>query len=104
VEGSGLEVAVPAIPAAYEAFLWARARTGAPARTANARELREAPVTLVPLSLAVPGDRFGVDVPSVVIRAALGIEPLRRAEAQAFLAFLASPAGKEAFAACPSTP
>jgi hypothetical protein len=104
LEGSRVEVAVPAIPAAYEAFRWAAKTTGTPARTANARELREAPVTLVPLSLAVPGDRFGVDLPSVVIRAALGIEPSRRAEAQAFLTFLASPAGKEAFAACRSTP
>jgi extracellular solute-binding protein len=102
--GSGVEVAVPAIPAAYEAFRWARATTGAPARTASARELREAAVALVPLSLAAPGDRFGVDVPSVVVRAALATEPARRNEAQAFLGFLASPAGQEAFAACRSAP
>jgi hypothetical protein len=102
--GSGVEIAVPDSPAAYEAFRWARSTTGGRARAAAARELREAPVVLVPLSLAGPGDRIGVDVPSLRARAALAVDPARRAEAEAFLAFLRSEAGQTAFAACRATP
>ena len=102
--GSGVEVVVPDSPAAYEAFRWARSTTGGRARSASARELREAVVVLVPLSMAGPGDRIGVDVPSLRARAALGVEPARRADAEALLAFLRSEAGQAAFAACRTTP
>ena len=102
--GSGVEVAVPDSPAAYEAFRWARSTTGGRARSAAARELREAPVVLVPLSLAGPGERIGVDVPALRARAALAVDPAHRSAAEAFLAFLRSEAGQSAFAACRSTP
>lgn len=101
--GAGVEVAVPDSPAAYEAVRWAREKAGR-ARAATARELREAPVVLVPLSLAGPGERVRADVPPLVARAALGARPARRTDAQAVLAFLTSKAGQDAFAACRETP
>ena len=101
---SPVEVAVPDSPAAYEAFRWAEATTGGRARRASARELRDAPVVLVPLSLAVAGERVAVDVPPLVARAALAAQPARRGSAQALLSFLTSKAGQEAFAACRDTP
>jgi hypothetical protein len=101
---AGVEVAVPNSPAAFEAVRWARAATGGRARAASAREMRESAVVLVPLSLATPGDRIGVDVPAIVVRAALGSAPARDADARAFLAFLGSETGQRAFAACRPTP
>src|SRR5512145_1201446 len=96
---AGVEVAVPDSPAAYEAIRWARATTGGRARSAGERVLREAPVVLLPLSLAAPGERIAVDVPALVARAALGVDTGRRSEAQAFLTFLGSETGGKAFAA-----
>ena len=101
---AGVEVAVPNSPAAFEAVRWARAATGGRARSASAREIREAAVVLVPLSLAIAGDRIGVDVPSIVVRAALASAPAREADARAFLAFLVSAPGQKAFAACRPVP
>lgn len=102
--GSGVEVAVPDSPAAYEALRWARATTGGRARAAAARELRDAAVVLVPLSLAAPGDRIGVDVQSIVVRAAVAAEPARAADARTLVAFLGSEPGQKAFAACKVLP
>jgi ABC-type molybdate transport system substrate-binding protein len=69
-------------------------------RSATGRALREAPVVLVPLSLAAPGDRMGVDVPPIVVRAATGVAPARPEDARALVAFLASEPGQKAFAEC----
>ncbi|HEY7509867.1 MAG TPA: hypothetical protein VIG50_06410 [Vicinamibacteria bacterium] len=102
--GAGIEVAVPDSPAAYDALRWARAATGGRARPASERELRAAAVVVVPLSLAGPGERVATDVPPLIARAALGAETARRAEAQAFLAFLGSEPGQKAFAACRAAP
>ena len=97
--GSGLEVTVPESPASYEAWRWARSTSGR-VRSASGRALREAAVALVPLSLAAPGDRMGVDVPPMVARAAAGVTPAHPEDARALVAFLASEPGQKAFAAC----
>ena len=68
------------------------------------RDLREAAVALVPLSLAGAGERLAVDVPPIVVRAAVATEPARPADARALVAFLASEPGQKAFAACRSAP
>jgi hypothetical protein len=101
--GSGLEVTVPESPAAYEAWRWARS-SGGRVRSASGRALREAPVVLVPLSLAAPGDRMGADVPPIVVRAATGVAPGRPEDARALVAFLASEPGQKAFAECRVSP
>ena len=98
--GSGAEVTVPDSPAAYEARRWAAAASGGRVREAKGRELREAAVALVPLSLAGAGERIDVDVPPIVVRAAVALAPARPAEARAFVAFLASEPGQKAFAEC----
>jgi hypothetical protein len=98
--GSGLEVIVPESPASYEAWRWARSTSGGRVRSATGRALREAPVVLVPLSLAAPGDRMAVDVPPIVVRAATGVAPGRPDDARALVAFLASEPGQKAFAEC----
>lgn len=98
--GSGLEVIVPESPASYEAWRWARSTSGGRVRSATGRALREAPVAVVPLSLAAPGDRMSVDVPPIVVRAATGVAPGRPEDARALVAFLASEPGQKAFAEC----
>jgi hypothetical protein len=102
--GSGLEVIVPESPASYEAWRWARSTSGGRVRSATGRALREAPVVLVPLSLAAPGDRMAVDVPPIVVRAATGVAPGRPDDARALVAFLASEPGQKAFAECRAAP
>jgi len=97
---SGVEVTVPDSPAAYEARRWAAAAGGGRVREASGRELREAAVAVIPLSLAGTGERIAVDVPSIVVRAALALQPERPADARAFVAFLASEPGQKAFAEC----
>jgi hypothetical protein len=97
-----IEVTVPDSPAAYEARRWAAAAGGGRVREAGARELREAAVAVIPLSLAGTGERIAVDVPPLVVRAALALRPERPADARAFLAFLSSEPGQKAFAACPT--
>jgi hypothetical protein len=101
---AGAEVAIPDSPAAYEARRWAAASGGGRFREMHGRELREAAVALVPLSLAGPGERLAVDVPPIVVRAAVAAEPARPADARLLVAFLASETGQKAFAACRSTP
>ncbi|HVR69408.1 MAG TPA: hypothetical protein VMT87_01070 [Vicinamibacteria bacterium] len=102
--GSGLEVTVPESPASYEAWRWARSTSGGRVRSASGRALREAAVALVPLSLAAPGDRMGVDVPPIVARAAAGVAPAHPEDAGALVAFLASEPGQKAFAECRVSP
>ena len=102
--GSGLEVIVPESPASYEAWRWARSTSGGRVRSATGRALREAPVAVVPLSLAAPGDRMSVDVPPIVVRAATGVAPGRPEDARALVAFLASEPGQKAFAECRVAP
>jgi hypothetical protein len=98
--GSGLQVTVPESPASHEAWRWARSTSGGRVRSASGRALREAEVVLVPLSLAAPGPRMGVDVTPLVVRAATAVAPAQPEPARALVAFLASEAGQTAFAAC----
>jgi ABC-type molybdate transport system substrate-binding protein len=98
LERPGLEVAVLAGPAAYEAR---RAlRSSAVRETSDARTLRAAPVALVPLSLAGSGVRLPVDVPALEARTAVLTSSDRPEAALAFVRFLASERGQDAFASC----
>jgi hypothetical protein len=94
-------VALPDGPASYEARRVLRAAGSSPVDTADVRALREAPLALVPLSLAGEGPQVPASaVPPLVARAALGRGPGRAAEAGALIEYLASDAGQRAFAAC----
>jgi hypothetical protein len=104
VAASGAEVAIPDSPAAYEARRWAAGPGGGRFRAAQGRALREAPVALVPLTLAGDGERLPVDVPPMIVRAAVAADPARPADARALVAFLASPEGQKAFAECRVAP
>jgi hypothetical protein len=104
VAASGAEVTIPDSPAAYEARRWAVDKGGGRVREASGRALREAAVALVPLSLAGAGERLRVDVPPLIVRAAVAAAPGHAADARALVAFLASDAGQKAFAACGSPP
>jgi hypothetical protein len=102
--GSGLTVTVPESPASHEAWRWARTTSGGRVRSAGGRALREAEVAVVPLSLAAPGNRMGVDVTPLVVRAATAVGPAQPERARALVAFLASEPGQQAFAACGAAP
>ncbi len=97
----GVEVVVLGGPAAYEAR---RALAAHPPRSVHestdARALRDAAVALVPLSLAGGGERIGVDVPAIVVRAAVTSGAPHPDAARAFVQFLGSGAGQKAFASC----
>jgi extracellular solute-binding protein len=102
VDRAGVEVWVAGGPAAHEAR---RAlQKLAPER------VREAPdgavplgaaAALAPLCLAGPGERLAVDVPELVVQAAVSAGAARPAAARDFLAYLISAAGRRAFAAVP---
>ena len=98
---SGVEIVVLAGPAAYEARrALARDGTAAIRETADAAQLRSAPVALVPLSLAGSGRQLEVDVPPVRVDAAVGIRAPHSEAAAALVRYLGSEAGRQAFAAC----
>jgi hypothetical protein len=72
--------------------------------------LREAPdgavpagaaASLAPLCLARSGDRLPVDVPELVVEAAVSVHARRPDAAREFMSFLASAPGRRAFAAEP---
>jgi ABC-type molybdate transport system substrate-binding protein len=98
LERPGVEVTVFAGPAAYEARRALRGR--AVRETSDAKALRAAPVALVPLSLAGPGPRLPVEVPAIEARAAVATSAGRPEAALAFVRFLASERGQDAFASC----
>ncbi len=95
------DVVVLGGPAAYEAR---RALAAHPKdrvhETTDASALGSAAVALVPLSLAGSGERVAVDVPPLVIRAAVAASARRPEDARAFVRFLGSVSGQKAFAAC----
>jgi hypothetical protein len=98
---SGVEIVVLAGPAAYEARrALARDGTAAIRETADAAQLRSAPVALVPLSLAGSGRQLEVDVPPVRVDAAVGIRAPHSEDAATLVRYLGSEAGRQAFAAC----
>jgi Bacterial extracellular solute-binding protein len=98
--GQDQEVRVLGGPAAYEARR-ALERVAARVReTTDGRELSSAAVALVPLSLARGARQVAVDVPPVVVRAAVATSSRRQEAASAFVRFLGSDAGQRAFSAC----
>jgi hypothetical protein len=97
--GAGPAVAVPAGPVAYEA----RRALGATrmVEASDVRTLEEATVALVPLSLA--GEGPTVPAPAVaplVARTALASGAKQPAAGRVLVDYLASEAGRRAFAAC----
>lgn len=102
----GGEVVVLGGPAAYEARRELSAHR--PGRLKESREgavLRGAPVAVVPLSLAGPGERIAVkEIPPVLTSAAVGARAVQPGAAREFVHFLASEAGQKAFASCGATP
>jgi hypothetical protein len=98
---SGTEIVVPAGPAAYEARR-ALAEEGAAEveETGDPTRLHSAPVALVPLSLAGSGRHTEADVRPIRVGAAVGVRARSAADARAFVSFLGSESGQDAFAAC----
>jgi hypothetical protein len=98
---SSAGVAVLGGPEAYAAR---RALRGVPERrvreATEAAVLQNAPLALVPLSLAAPGEQMSTDVPPLRVRAAVGKAGASSPAARAFVQFLAGPPGQAAFAAC----
>jgi ABC-type molybdate transport system substrate-binding protein len=101
-ERAAVEVWVAGGPAAYEARR--AVEKAAPARVREASDgavPRGAAAALAPTCLAGPGERVAVDVPDLVVEAAVSATASRPEAARGFVAFLASPAGRRAFAPGP---
>jgi hypothetical protein len=99
--GPDQEVSVLGGPAAYEARrALERAARARVRETTDERELSSAAVALVPLSLARGARQVAVDVPPVVVRAAVSAASRRQEAAASFVRFLSSDAGQRAFSAC----
>jgi hypothetical protein len=101
VARAGVEVVMPAGPAAYEARrALAEEGTARVVETNDARRLRAAPVALVPVSLAGAGTQIEVDVPPIPVGAAVGTRARLVEDAAAFVRYLGSEDGQRVFAAC----
>ncbi len=88
-------------PAAYEARRALAERGGMRVReTMEPAELRAAPVAIVPLSLAGPGERHPLDIRPLRATAAVSVQATRPEAARAFVGFLGSEAGQKVFVAC----
>jgi hypothetical protein len=98
---AGIEVELPAGPAAYEAR---RVLAGSSARVRerhDVQSLRRAEAALVPLSLAGPGRRLAMpEVPPLAAHAAVGARAASPEAGRAFVSFLGTDRGRVAFAAC----
>jgi len=98
---SGVEATVLGGDVAYEARrALAEHKVGRFRETTNVSRLRSARVALVPLSLASAGSRQSVDVPPIRVGAAVGARTRHPLEASAFVRYLGSEPGQQAFAAC----
>ena len=98
---SGVEPVVPAGDASYEARrALAEHGVGRVRETSDSGRLRAAAIALVPLSLAGSGRRVPVDVPPIRVGAAIGVRAHQPDDASAFVRYLGSEAGQQAFAAC----
>ena len=101
-ERAAVEVWIAGGPAAHEARR--AAEKLAPARVREAPDgavPRGAAAALAPACLAGPGERLAVDVPDLVVEAAVSAAASHPDAARDFVAFLASPAGRRAFAPAP---
>jgi len=98
----GVEVTVPAGPAAYEARRsLAGGGTSRVRESGDRAELRAAAVALLPLSLAGSGERIPVpEVPPLLASAAVAEGAAQPERARELVRFLGSEAGQRAFAAC----
>jgi Bacterial extracellular solute-binding protein len=91
-------------PAAYEARRALAEKGGARVReTTEADELRTAPVAIVPLSLAGPGERHALDIRPIRVVAAVAEQSGRPEAARAFVRFLGTETGQKAFSTCGQT-
>ena len=101
-ERAGVEVWVAGGAAAYEARR--AVEKVAPARVREASDgsaPRGAAAVLGPTCLAGPGERMKVDVPDLVVEAAVSAAAARPEAARGFVTFLASPDGRRAFVPAP---
>lgn len=101
-ERAAVEVWIAGGPAAHEARR--AAEKLAPARVREVPDggvPRGAAAVLAPACLAGPGERLAVDVPDLVVEAAVSASTSRPEAARDFVAFLASPAGRRAFLPAP---
>jgi hypothetical protein len=97
----GVDTVILGGPAAYEVRrALAEKGVGRVVETTDPARLRSAPVALLPLSLAGPGGGTRVDVPPIRVGAAVGARARHAARAAAFVQFLGSERGQQAFAAC----
>ena len=99
---AGIEVWVAGGAAAHAARRAAEA--AAPSRVREASDgtvPNGAAAALAPLCLAGSGERVPVDLPDLVVEAAVSARAARPDAARDFVAFLASPDGRRAFAAGP---
>lgn len=99
---AGIEVWVAGGPAAHAARR--AAETAAPDRVREAADGKVpngAAAVLAPLCLAGAGERVPVDVPDLVVQAAIAARTGQARAAGDFVAFLSSPDGRRAFAAGP---
>jgi len=102
VDRAGVEVWVAGGPAAHEARRALQKLAPERAREASDGAVpRGAAAALAPLCLAGPGERLAVDVPELVVQAAVSAGAARPVAARDFVAYLASAAGRRAFAAVP---
>jgi hypothetical protein len=101
-ERAAVEIWIAGGTAAHEARRTAEKL--APARVREAPDgavPRGASAALAPSCLAGPGERLAVDVPDLVVEAAVSAVASRPQAARDFVAFLASAAGRRAFAPVP---
>jgi ABC-type molybdate transport system substrate-binding protein len=99
---AGIEVWVAGGPAAHAARRAAVAAAPDRVREASDGVVPDgAAAALAPLCLAGAGERLPVDVPDLVVEAAVSARTARPDAARGFVAFLGSPAGRRAFAPAP---
>lgn len=96
----GLEVVLPKDPAAYEARRITAGRGDRVREASDPRELRSAPIALLPLSLAGAGDRIPTALRPLQVRAVVLAGSKQAEAARAFASFLGSEPGQRAFTAC----
>jgi len=102
---SGAEAVILGGDAAYEARrALAEHNVGRVRESTDDRRLRSATVALVPLSLAGNGERVPVDVPPIRVGAAVGVRARHADAATAFVEYLGSETGQQAFATCSPPP
>jgi len=102
LDRAAVEVWIAGGPAAYEARRAVQKLAPERAREASDGVVpRGAAVALAPFCLAGPGERVTVEVPDLVVEAAVSARASQPDAARDFVAYLASPPGRRAFAPAP---